>query len=552
VVLVATATVIAVSGGFRTTVGGFRVSMRSPLAASIAAFASGAWWWYLARRQRSAAADLEWLWLAIERHSSRLIGALALVAALVASTFATRSAAGADASGYLSQAAMWASAATIHADPLGATLTNPDGWLTSPLGWRPGTTRGAQSPTYPPGLPLLMAAPQAVAGIHGAVAIVIASAALAVWATGMIAGGAAGLIAAMLLAFSPAFLYQSFQPMSDVPVTAAWMLTFLLAGHPRRSMWAGIACAAAVLIRPNLAPLAAFPFLISARKVPFAIPVAIAAAFLAAVQTLWYGSPLQTGYGSADELFAWSNIGPNASRYLNWLVATAPVLIFAPFGLTRVRAGAYSRALAAFAVLVCAAYLVYAVFDHWSYLRFLLPALAVMAIFSAIELTAWIGRWPASWRAPIFVALLLAVAAHGLFVARSLDVFKLADQLHRVVQVADFVSRSTPREAVILSGEQSGALRYYTGRPILRWEAATPDTLRAGIAALENAGRPVYVALDAWENEPFRNKFSTVAELALDWPPMLEAGTSHRTRLWRLADRARFAAGENLTTIRLP
>ncbi len=541
--------------------------MRSPVATSIAAVIAAAWWFYLARRERSAASDLEALWLAIERNASRLIGVAALIAA--------RSAAGADASGYLSQAAMWADGATIHADPLGATLPNSDGWLTAPLGWRPGTTPGAQSPTYPPGLPLLMALPHALTGIDGANAIVIGSAAIAVWAAGMIAGGVAGIIAAILLAFSPVFLYQSFQPMSDVPVTAAWMLCFLLVSCGDKpslsagarsakveglssapsgwsSAWAGIACAVAVLIRPNLAPLAIVPFVFAGHRVTFAIPVAIAAAFLAVMQSLWYGSALQTGYGSAAELFSFSNIAPNTFRYLNWLIATAPVMLLAPFGLARVKTKRHSLAMALFAVLVFAAYLVYAVFDQWSYLRFLLPALAVAAILAAVELAWWIARWPVSWRLPIFLTLTFGLTAYGLVVARSLDVFKLADQWRRVEQVADFVVRSVPREAVILSGEQSGSMRYYTARPILRWEVATPDTLRTVIATLENAGRPVYIALDAWEHEPFLGKFSTVPEVALDWPAVIEAGSSHRTRLWRIGDRARFLAGESLMTIRVP
>ncbi len=58
--------------------------------------------------------------------------------------------------------------------------------------------------------------------------------------------------------------------------------------------------------------------------------------------------------------------------------------------------------------------------------------------------------------------------------------------------------------------------------------------------------RSVYIVLDAWENEPFLAKFKDVPEVALDWPAMVEAGTSHRTRLWRVGDRARFLAGENL------
>ncbi len=105
---------------------------------------------------------------------------------------------------------------------------------------------------------------------------------------------------------------------------------------------------------------------------------------------------------------------------------------------------------------------------------------------------------------------------------------------------------------MIVAGEQSGSMRYYTDRPILRWEAATPEALAAAIATLEQSRRPVYIVLDAWENEPFRAKFGALPVGALDWPPMLDAGTSHRTQLWKLGDRERFVRGENLTTIRLP
>ena len=549
--LVVVAVVLAVSGGFRTTVGGFRISARSPLAASIAALIAGGAWFALARRDGAIATDLEAAWNATERHSSRIIGVIALIAALVAATFATRSAAGADASGYLSQASLWSDGAWLVANPFADVLTRSDAWLTTPLGWRPAGS-SYQVPTYPPGLPLLMAIPHAIAGIEGANAVVIASAAIAGWATGMLAGGVGGIIAAILITFSPVFLYQSFQPMSDVPVTAAWMLCFLALGLPPRAMQllGGIACAIAVVIRPNLAPLAIVPFLVAKDRLMFAWPVMVAGAFVAFMQWLWYGSPLQSGYGSAGELFGPANIGPNAFRYVTWLVATAPVLLLAPLGFLRVRNTRQSRTLGVFALLVVAAYLIYGVFDHWSYLRFLLPAVAVFAIFTAIELHAWIERWPVSWRLPIFLALMLAVTAHSLFVARTLDAFKLADQLRRVEQAAAFIDRSTPHDAVLIAGEQSGSMRYYTGRPILRWEAAAPEQLESAIATL--AQRPIYVVLDSWEHEPFAAKFKDVPAVALDWPATLEAGTSHRTRVWNVADRARFLAGENLQTIRVP
>src|SRR5688572_3302648 len=459
--LIVVAVVLAVSGGFQTTVGGFRISARSPLAASIAALIAGGAWFALARRDRAIAADLEAAWRAMERNASRLIGVVALIGAIVASTFATRSAAGADASGYLSQAEMWSDGAWLIPNPLADVLHGSDPWLTTPLGWRPAGS-SYQVPTYPPGLPLLMAIPHALAAIQGANAVLIGSAALAVWATGILTGRVGGIIAAILIAFSPVFLYQSFQPMSDVPVTAAWMACFLLARHDRRSLGAGLACAIAILIRPNLAPLAIVPFFVVKHRVAFAVPVLTAGAFVAFMQWLWYGSALQSGYGSAGELFSMSNITPNAGHYFNWLIATAPVLFLALFGFPRLRRDGHARALGIFALLVTASYLVYAVFDHWSYLRFLLPAMAVFAIFAAIELVAWIERWPVAARFPIFLVLLLGVVAHSLFVVRTLDAFKLRDQLRRIEQTAVFVNQTSLADAVLVAGEESGTMRYYT------------------------------------------------------------------------------------------
>ena len=87
-------------------------------------------------------------------------------------------------------------------------------------------------------------------------------------------------------------------------------------------------------------------------------------------------------------------------------------------------------------------------------------------------------------------------------------------------------------------------MRYYTDRPILRWEAATPEALAAAIRRSNDAAVPSYIVLDAWENEPFRAKFAALPAVSLDWPPVFEAGTSHRTRVWQLSDRERFLRGE--------
>src|SRR4029079_15876135 len=141
-----------------------------------------------------------------------------------------------------------------------------------------------------------------------------------------------------------------------------------------------------------LAPLAVVPLLIARNRIVFSIPVVIAGILLATLQWLWYGAPIRSGYGSAEELFALGSIAPNASRYFTWLITTSPLLFDAIGGCWRMRGDRIARALGAFAALVVTAYLAYAVFDDWSYLRFLLPALSVLAIFTAIALDAWIDR----------------------------------------------------------------------------------------------------------------------------------------------------------------
>ncbi len=565
--LAAVAVLLAASGGVRATVGGLRISARSPWPAGLAALLVTTAWWAGARRSNAAGSDLDLAWLTLERHSRLAILVIAAISAAVSAVFATSSAAGADASGYLSEAAQWAAGQLFHRDPLAGVVAGGDPWVTVPLGWRPGPLTGLQSPTYPPGLPLLMALPHAIGGAPAAALVVAASAAVAVWATGLmatsLAGGVAGILAAITVATTPVFLYQAVQPMSDVPVTAAWMLCWALLIRPgvgSRELGvvtvAGLACALAVLIRPNLAPLAVVPlFAIGwhVRKlVTFSMPVALAGLALAWLQWQWYGSPWRSGYGAADELFAVGNAGANASRYLTWMAATSPLLLIAPAGAWLAWRRAGTRPLAAFAVLVVGAYLVYAVFEVWSYLRFLLPVLAVGAVFAAVAVAAAIGRIGGSWRLPVLAAVVLAVSAHGISQARALEAFRLADQQRRVEQVAAYVSAALPPEAVIVAGEQSGAIRYYTGHPILRWDAAPAEAVTAAVTTLHGEGRPIVMALDAWEREPFRAKYAALPAMSLEWPPAFEAGTSHRTLVWRLADREVFLRGGSVQTVRQP
>src|SRR6185295_957165 len=143
---------------------------------------------------------------------------------------------GADSYGYVSQAVLWR-----HGLPIvhqSVVRGSPWPWAAetwAPLGYRPSPTlRDAIVPMYAPGLPLLMALLQAIAGACGAFLVVPLSGALTVWLTFTLGrrvfdAPAVSLWGATLVATSPVFLYQLMNAMSDVSVTAAWMLALVLA-----------------------------------------------------------------------------------------------------------------------------------------------------------------------------------------------------------------------------------------------------------------------------------------------------------------------------------
>src|SRR6516162_10467240 len=167
---------------------------------------------------------------------------------------------GADSYGYVSQAGYWQRGSVVVQEDVIRPSPWPGAALTwSPLGYRPSPSRpDAIVPLYAPGLPLLMALGQLIAGFCGAFFVVPLCGGLTIWLTyalGRRVFDAPGIAlwGAALVACSPVFLYQLMNAMSDVPVTAAWTLALVLAlaGWP---LSAGLATTAAIAIRPSLAP----------------------------------------------------------------------------------------------------------------------------------------------------------------------------------------------------------------------------------------------------------------------------------------------------------
>jgi 4-amino-4-deoxy-L-arabinose transferase-like glycosyltransferase len=470
----------------------------------------------------------------------------------------------------VSQSRLLAAARVSFDQPLARLLpwTNAT-WVFAPLGYRPGPTPGEVVPTYPPGLPLTMAAARVVGGEWAPFFVVPLLGGVAVFCTYLLGARLysrrSGLAAALLLATSPIFLFQLVQPMSDVPAVAWWTLALLLAfsSDPGAPIAAGAAAGFALLARPNLlplvAPLAIFvcgwprvagrrPIAAVPRLLAFAAGLVPAAGALALLQWRLYGSPLASGHGAFSDFFALSNIWPNVRAYSTWLVrGELPVICLVVLslfvvGATRRRSRATpdadlagparAAALMGAAVLVC--YLPYVVFVDWFYLRFLLPVFPLAFVLAG----ALIDRGAAAARKPrglVFLVALTAVASANIVIARRELAFDLRDYEGRYRAAGRYADAVLPREAVIFAVQESGSALYYA-RPVVRWDLLPVD-LDTAVATLTAMHRPPAFLVEDWEAADLRKRFPSSRIARLDWPPRADIGASVHVLLFDPADR---------------
>jgi hypothetical protein len=177
--------------------------------------------------------------------------------------------------------------------------------------------------------------------------------------------------------------------------------------------------------------------------------------------------------------------------------------------------------LALSAAVVWISYLVYAPFDAWWYLRFLLPAWPMMAVGSA-SLLGVVGLVRST--ALRLAACAAVIVFGGVAVQRAarLGAFDEARGEAKYVEVGEAVRTATTPDDVIVSGQFSGSLRYYAGRMTLRWDFLDPAWLDRAVEWLEARGHHVYILLEAPEADAFQLRFgATNAAARLDWIPVM-------------------------------
>jgi hypothetical protein len=492
-----------------------------------------------------------------------------LMAAVVSIRWGAFAVGGSDSHCYAGQARMFAEGRVSLAPPLAPPVPWPNAAATfAPSGFAQGPDpSGGSVPLCAAGLAVAMAAAMRIAGDAALFAVVPLMGILAVWSTWLLgrrlAGPVVGASSALLLACSPIFLYQLVQPMSDVPAAALWTaaLAAAIGRAPRgatgvaRGLAAGLVTGAAIMMRPNLAPLALIPVLLAwpsrAGTAATAGGIVPGVAAVAILQTAIYGSPLRSGYGDLSQLFSLSYVAANLVNYPSWMaVSHTPVLAFgvlAPLAAAR-RGPAW--ALLAFVLGVLAAYLPYVPFTDWWYARFMLPALPALIVLMMTLVDRAANRLPMRAGLAALVVATAALGGHWLTRADELAVFRLKAFEQKYVELGRLASSRLPRNAIVLAAQPAGSVRYYARLPTLSWDAIEPDWLDRVLAECRARGLTPYLAVEAWEADAFRSRFRGHSPAAdLDWPP--RAALGNVIFVYDPADRDRYLAGETVPTERI-
>jgi len=549
-------------GGFYFTVGGVRVSSweaDKPFRYGMLAIVAT-----LALYDRTAAPHAtSWQW--IERSSFAIAGAVAMASAIVAVRYGIFAAGGADGYGYVSQAHLWASRRIVVPDPL-APLEPVLGSAVAPLGYRLGPTPGTIVPIYAPGLPMAMAAALRIAGPAAVYFVVPLLGALTVWLTYVLGARTdrplTGMLAAVLVAFSPIFMFHTLVPMSDVPATAWWMLAWVFAILPGTAapLASGLAASAAILTRPNLVPLAIVLLAVVAAPKPrlprealFAAGVVPGCLAIAAINARLYGSPLASGYGPFELLYAWNRWKVNLQHYAGWLVDLQTPLILLAFLAPVAARVRHAKAMLAFFGVLLLCYLWYLTYDMWSFLRFLLPAIPLLFILASAVVIKLAEALPIFLRSSALIIVATLLPIWYVAKADSLTVFDMRRAEQRYVAVGEHAGRALPANAIVLTVIESGSVRLYGSRPTVRWDMIEPERLDSQIDTLRTRGYRPYLLLEEWELPLFRERFGAASQYGrVDWPPAFEYRDIHNVRIHDFADRVRHLAHEEIVTEPVP
>ena len=431
-----------------------------------------------------------------------------------------------------------------------------------PLGYRIGAG-GTMVPTYAPGLPLLMALAR-VAGVCGPFLVMPICGAMLVFFTFQLGrrlfDTGTALAGAALVACSPVMVFMSLTPMADLPAAAFWLgaMAMAIRGTATATILAAIFSGVAIVIRPNLVPLAVFPWLMTVvrcqsvaeaarRTMLFAAGSIWAPIAVAWINNLLYGSALSSGYGEVGPAFSLANAVAK-HQAVPGVVAREPGTVRAPLPGLAVAPARCGPAGVPGHDRVCRQRdtplpLLPAV------RRLVVPALRAAGDTGAaasVRRHRSLGRPPHSYdvRARHGRVRALRRQRTRFSFIQAHDVLGTGYGEERYPETALYIESALPADAVIITMQHSGSIRYYTGRMIVRWDSLNPEWLDRAVAFLHDRGIATYAVLEYWEEAEFRQRFRGQQLLAeLDRGPVATARAGDIAHL--SAERARVGTREN-------
>jgi hypothetical protein len=194
-------------------------------------------------------------------------------------------------------------------------------------------------------------------------------------------------------------------------------------------------------------------------------------------------------------------------------------------------------------------YLLYRPYPEWWYLRFLLPALAALAVLAVVVLSSVLKRLVSAPLVRSACALLAGVALIWFSVATAsrLQVFELQQLESRFRRAGQVVGDQLPSNAFLITVWLSGTVRFHSDRPSLLWDSLEPASLDQTVTWLTVRGFEPYLLLERWEEPLFRKRFERGSAIGrLDWPPRFDI--VRQVRIFRPADRDPYMRGEAVPT----
>ena len=537
-------TVLATSSGFTVNLFGVAIRLHDwvrPLAATAVLAVIRVWWGTRAgQREGRDPADAAWR-----------LARVAILATILSATgygivHLTAICGGSDSYGYVSASELIRRGQLIQPQPIASWLpvVNPLN-VAAPLGYVPAADRSGIAPSYPLGLPVLMALATLLAGsigpylvpvVCGIALVVIAGRLGATWY-----GARAGWLAAALVAWDALVVTYAKQPMSDVPATMFAVLSvWCLAATPRRILAAGLAAGASFLIRPGGLGVIVVLFVFAvwprdqrrrngATFIAGLLPFVAAQAFL---QWRLFGSPVTSGYGPLAMIYGGASVWHNLGIYAGAIWTIHSLVWFAGL-LAAWSARPRTPLTLAIATLIVSAvpYVLYFEFDHWETLRFLMPAMVLLSVAAAGGLAGMAARLGSTPIAGVVVAACAIVPAIECErFLRHEGVPGLTEAELRYPLVATLLRERTPANAIVFAAQHSGSIRHYGDRLTLRWDLLRAEDFEPAMTALAGRGHPIYVVLEGREQD----RFTSVFAAPLQHVRMYPLGQIRNIQIWEL------------------